>query len=92
MKEAVMADQENHHGWAPDVAGDDPTAAEAADKARAAQRSPGSSEAPRSDTEMEPDSGDSGRKGGEEIAADAGREAAGHKGASQRPYGKTDEA
>ena len=23
-----MAEQENHHGWAPDVAGDDPTAAE----------------------------------------------------------------
>jgi hypothetical protein len=97
-----MAEQENHHGWAPDAAGDDPTAAEAADKARAASGGdPGgsgdhSTGGTLSPTDMEPESphgaGDRRGKGGEEIAADEGREAEGHKGASQRPYGSTDEA
>jgi hypothetical protein len=97
-----MAEQENHHGWAPDVAGDDPTAAQAADKARAASGSepggaPGdySPEGTLSSTDTEPGSphgaGDSRGKGAEEIAADDGREAEGHKGASQRPYGSTDD-
>ncbi|WP_372664442.1 hypothetical protein [Amycolatopsis kentuckyensis] len=88
-----MAEQEHHHGWAPDVAGDDPTAAAAADKAREASGSHGSgiaSEGTMSPTDVEPDSGDSGRRGAEEIAADEGREAEGHKGASQRPYGSAD--
>ncbi|MEV6641333.1 hypothetical protein [Amycolatopsis sp. NPDC051371] len=88
-----MAEQENHHGWAPDVAGDDPTAAEAADKAREASGSRGSEVAAdrtQSPTDMEPDSSDSSRRGAEEIAADDGREAEGHKGASQRPYGSVD--
>ncbi|WIY06450.1 hypothetical protein QRX60_22350 [Amycolatopsis mongoliensis] len=91
-----MAEQENHHGWAPDVAGDDPTAAEAGDKARAASGGdPGgsgdhSTGGTLSPTGMEPDSGDSHRKGGEEIAAGKGGEAEGHKGVSQRPYGTTD--
>lgn len=88
-----MAEQENHHGWAPDVAGDDPTAAAAGDKAREASGSRGSgvaSEGTTSPTDLAPDSSDSGRRGAEEIAADEGREAEGHKGASQRPYGSAD--
>ncbi|WP_329056023.1 hypothetical protein OG738_20625 [Amycolatopsis sp. NBC_01488] len=92
-----MAEQENHHGWAPDAAADDPTAAEAADKAHAASGSSGSgiaSEGSLSPTDTEPESphgaGDSRGKGAEEIAADDDREAAAHKGASQRPYGSAD--
>jgi hypothetical protein len=49
-----------------------------------------------SDTDLEPGSphgsGDSDARGAEEIARGEGREASGHKGVSQRPYGKTDEA
>jgi hypothetical protein len=88
-----MAEQENHHGWAPDVGGDDPTAAEAADKAREASGSRGSevaADGTLSPTDTEPDSSDSGRRGAEEIAAEEGREAEVHKGASQRPYGTVD--
>jgi hypothetical protein len=92
-----MAEQENHHGWSPDVDGDDPTAAEAADKARAASASdegggPGdhSVGGTLTDTDTEPDAGDSARRSAEDIARDAGREADSHKGAAQRPYGTAD--
>jgi hypothetical protein len=46
-----------------------------------------------SDTDLEPGSPHgSDARGAEEIARGEGREASGHKGVSQRPYGKTDEA
>ncbi|UOZ07165.1 SDR family oxidoreductase [Amycolatopsis sp. WQ 127309] len=37
-----------------------------------------------------PDAGDSGRRSAEDIAREDGREAAGHKGAAQRPFGTVD--
>lgn len=92
-----MAEQENHHGWSPDVGGDDPTAAEAAGKARAATASDEGGEpgdhsvgGTLTDTDTEPDAGDSGRRSAEDFAREDGREAAGHKGAAQRPFGKVD--
>jgi hypothetical protein len=98
--EASRFEAESHHGWSPDIgAGGETTAAEAGSKAR--QELPPEtgegreiSEAERkgvASTDMEPGSpfgaGDSRTRRGEETAAAQGREAEGHKGVSQRPYG-----
>jgi hypothetical protein len=97
--EATRFEGEPHHGWSPDQASDDDTAAGAGAGDKAMQKPSQEtgedreiSQARRegiSDTDMEPKSpsGDSHGRSGEDIATAKGKKPEGHKGVSQRPYG-----
>lgn len=96
-----MSEQEEHHGWAPDVGGGSEQAQEARRKAMdSPPQGRGSgrevSDAEREgvgSAETEPGSpygaGDSDTARPEEQAGAGGTE--GHQGAAQRPYGRTDD-
>jgi hypothetical protein len=102
---ASRFEDEPHHGWSPDIGSENKTAAEAGEKAmrKPAKETDEGGQVPQAErggtggispTDTEPKSpfgvGDSDTRRGEEIAAEEGKNAEGHKGVSQRPFGTTD--
>ncbi|MDT7804326.1 MAG: hypothetical protein QOI78_7759 [Actinomycetota bacterium] len=98
---ASRFDDEDNHGWSPDLgSGDRTPSTEKAFESHPSEPSTGeavdhSPDGRLSSTDTEPQAplsgDDSNRRRGEEIGPDPGENADGFKGASQRPYGTSDE-